>query len=79
MSDYYYSMPNPIINNELKDRQKGIFMKQYMCVICAFVYEEEKGWPEDGIKPGTKWEDVPDGWICPECAATKADFEMIEI
>ena len=54
-------------------------MKQYMCVICGFVYEEEKGWPEDGIEPGTKWEDVPDDWVCPECAATKADFEMIEI
>lgn len=50
-----------------------------MCAICAFVYEEEKGWPEDGIKPGTKWEDVPDDWICSECAATKASFEMIEI
>ena len=31
-----------------------------MCVICGFVYDEEEGWPEDGIKPGTRWEDVPD-------------------
>jgi len=54
-------------------------MKRYMCVICAFVYEEEKGWIDDGIEPGTKWEDVPDDWVCPECAATKTDFEMIEI
>ena len=58
---------------------KGFFMKQYMCVICGFVYEEEKGWPGEGIEPGTKWEDVHDDWICPECAATKADFKMIEI
>lgn len=50
-----------------------------MCAICGFVYEEETGWPEDGIKAGTKWEDVPDNWVCPECSATKADFEMIEI
>ena len=50
------SMPNPFINDELK----GFFMKQYMCAICGFVYEEEKGWPEDGIEPGTLWEDVPD-------------------
>ena len=54
-------------------------MKQYMCVICGFVYEEEKGWSEDGIEPGTKWEDVPADWVCPECAATKEDFEMVEI
>ncbi len=54
-------------------------MKQYMCAICGFVYEEEKGWPEDGIEAGTLWVDVPEDWVCPECAATKADFEMIEI
>lgn len=31
------------------------------------------------LKPVPKWADVPEGWVCPECAATKADFEMIEI
>ena len=79
MSLRCYSMPNRFINDELKGLKKGVFMKQYMCVICGFVYEEEKGWPEEGIEPGTKWDDVPSDWICPECAATKADFEMIEI
>jgi len=54
-------------------------MKQYMCVICGFVYKEEKGWPEDGIEAGTLWKDVPDDWVCPECATIKAGFEMIEI
>ena len=54
-------------------------MKQYMCVICGFVYKEEKGWPEDGIEAGTLWKDVPDDWVCPECAAIRAGFEMIEI
>ena len=50
-----------------------------MCLIRGFVYEEEKGWPEDGIEPGTQWEDVPEDWFCPECGAPKEDFEMIEI
>ncbi len=54
-------------------------MKQYMCVICGYVYDEEKGWPEDGIKPGTVWKDVPPNWVCPECGARKEDFEMVEI
>ena len=54
-------------------------MKQYMCVICGFVYDEEKGWPEDDITPGTKWEKVPSDWICPECGASKSDFEMVEV
>ena len=57
----------------------GRFMKSYMCVICGFVYEEEQGLPEEGIAPGTRWEDVPENWKCPECGATKSDFEMVEI
>jgi len=54
-------------------------MKSYMCVICGFVYEEAKGHPESGLPPGTKWEDVPLNWHCPDCGSGKEDFEMIEI
>lgn len=56
-----------------------ISMKTYMCVICGFLYEEEKGLPDEGIAPGTKWDDVPMNWKCPECQAGKDDFEMVEI
>ena len=41
--------------------------------------DEELGWPEDGIDPGTTWEDVPEDWLCPECGVGKEDFDMIEI
>jgi rubredoxin len=58
---------------------RGVDMKTYMCVICGWVYDEAKGWPEDGIEPGTCWEDVPENWQCPECGAGKEDFEMTEI
>ena len=54
-------------------------MKTYMCVICGYVYDEAKGVPDDGIAPGTRWEDVPLNWQCPECGAGKEDFEMMEI
>jgi rubredoxin len=54
-------------------------MKKYMYLICGFIYDEEKGWPDDGIAPGTPWDDVPLAWTCPECGATKDDFEMVEI
>ena len=40
---------------------------------------KQQGWPEDGIEPGTKWEDVPEDWVCPDCGVGKEDFEMIEI
>ncbi len=53
--------------------------RTYMCLICGFVYDESAGDPEHGIAPGTRWEDVPMNWACPECGARKEDFEMVEI
>ncbi|WP_298611054.1 rubredoxin [uncultured Thiothrix sp.] len=54
-------------------------MKTWMCLVCGFMYEEEVGIPNEGIAPGTAWEDVPNDWLCPECGVGKADFDMIEI
>lgn len=56
-----------------------ITMKRYICLLCGFVYDEAKGWPDDGIAPGTPWEEVPLTWRCPECGAMKEDFEMVEM
>jgi len=50
-----------------------------MCLICGWIYDEAQGVPEDGIAPGTRWEDVRRTWVCPECGARKEDFELIEI
>ena len=52
--------------------------KVWHCVLCAFVYDEAAGLPEEGIPPGTRWKDVPESWGCPDCSAKKADFEMVE-
>ena len=41
-------------------------MKTWICIICGWLYVEEEGGPEDGILAGTKWEDVPDDWGCPD-------------
>jgi rubredoxin len=53
--------------------------KMWRCLACGLIYDEAEGWPEDGIAPGTRWEDIPGGWCCPECGARKDDFEMVEI
>ncbi len=53
--------------------------KTWMCVICGFIYDEEKGLPEEGIAPGTQWEDVPLNRVCPDCGASKQDFAMVEV
>ena len=53
--------------------------KKYVCLICGWMYDEEKGSPPDGLSPGTRWKDVPDDWVCPECGAAKYDFSMVEV
>ena len=50
-------------------------MDKYVCTICGFVYDPEKGYTDDGIEPGTKFEDIPDDWVCPICGANKDKFE----
>ncbi len=50
-----------------------------MCVVCGYIYDEAIGVPDEGVLAGTRWEDVPAAWTCPDCGATKDDFEMIEI
>jgi len=54
-------------------------MKTYMCLICGWIYDVAAGLPEEGIAPGTAWEDVPITFTCPECGAQKSYFEMVEI
>lgn len=53
--------------------------KKFMCLLCGFIYDEAQGWPDDGIAPGTLWDEVRYDWLCPECGAAKSDFEMVEV
>ncbi len=54
-------------------------MSTWECLVCGFIYREEDGLPEEGIPAGTRWEDIPEDWYCPECGVSKADFEMQQI
>lgn len=49
-------------------------MKKYVCNVCGYVYDPEVGDPDSGINPGTKFEDIPDDWVCPICGVGKEDF-----
>lgn len=51
----------------------------WQCMLCAFVYDEAKGMPDEGIVPGTPWEEVPETWYCPDCSASKSDFQMAQV
>ena len=48
---------------------------KYVCDLCGWVYDENEGYPEGGIAPGTKFEDLPDDWTCPMCGVGKENFE----
>ncbi len=52
-------------------------MDSYECSICAYVYDPAKGDPDNGIEPGTAFDDLPDDWLCPLCQEGKEVFEMI--
>ena len=52
-------------------------MKKYVCDVCGYIYDEETEDPENGIKPGTKWEDVPDDFVCPLCGVGKDQFSEV--
>lgn len=54
-------------------------MKIYECLICGWIYDEAKGSPKEGIEPSTKWDDVPEDWVCPDCGVTKDQFNMVEV
>jgi rubredoxin len=49
-------------------------MDKYICKICKYTYDPEKGDPFHGVNAGTSWEDVPDTWQCPVCSAKKSSF-----
>lgn len=52
-------------------------MAKWECMVCGWQYDEDVGDPESGIEAGTKFEDIPDDWVCPACGAGKEDFEKI--
>ena len=63
----------PKVNKNMTDLQK------YECSVCGYIYNPEKGDPEHGIKSGTKFEDLPDDWVCPVCFAPKKAFKKIQV
>lgn len=52
--------------------------RKWLCNICGLVYDEAEGMPEHGIAPGTRFEDIPDDWLCPDCGTAKEYFEPME-
>lgn len=52
-------------------------MEKWECTVCGYIYDPAKGDPDGGVAPGTKFEDIPNSWVCPECGVTKDNFKKI--
>jgi len=59
----------------MKEKQ---IMKKYECTVCHWVYDPQVGDPDNGIAPGTPFEQIPEDWTCPLCGVSKEDFEVVE-
>ncbi|HEY3275330.1 MAG TPA: flavin reductase [Syntrophorhabdaceae bacterium] len=57
--------------------EKNLSPSSYRCTICGYVYDPAAGDPDNGIAPGTAFEDLPDSWLCPLCGAPKSEFEKV--
>ncbi len=53
-------------------------MRKFECMVCGYIYEEELGDPDNGVAPGTKWEDLPEDWVCPLCGVSKDEFQELD-
>ena len=56
-------------------RMEGLLMK-YVCGTCGYIYDEAAGDPDNGIAPGTKWDDLPADFVCPLCGVGKEEFAV---
>lgn len=61
--------------NHQPNEQEDTIMSKYKCTICGYVYDEAEGYEAGGIAPGTKWEDLPEDFVCPLCSVGKELFE----
>ena len=57
--------------------EKAASDQRWECFFCGRIYDEALGDPEHGIAPGTRFEDIPDDWTCPDCGAGKADYYRV--
>lgn len=82
--DYYHKVkhgkapktaPTYIKEEKQKEVEK---MEKYVCKVCGYIYDPEKGDPDSGIKPGTPFEELPEDWVCPVCGVDKSQFEKEE-
>jgi rubredoxin len=66
-----------IIKKQLLNIKEEKSMDKYVCEACGYIYDPEIGDPDSGIAPGTKFEDIPEDWVCPLCGVSKDEFSKM--
>ena len=54
-------------------------MEKWECTICGYLYDPERGDPDNGVEPGTPFGKLPEDWSCPVCGAPKDQFDKAEL
>lgn len=54
-------------------------LRKFRCRFCALTYDEAEGMPDEGIAPGTRWEDLPEDWACPHCGTERDEFDVVGV
>ncbi len=80
--EYYHQVkrgttPKAAPSYVAEKKEEAAKMAKYKCTVCGYIYDPELGDPDNGVKPGTPFEGLPDNWSCPVCGAPKSDFEKL--
>lgn len=75
MPDHFFLYLCPVFLTYYSSTPKNNTMEKYVCKVCGHVYDPAEGDPDNGIAPGTPFEELPDSWCCPMCGVGKEDFE----
>jgi flavin reductase (DIM6/NTAB) family NADH-FMN oxidoreductase RutF/rubredoxin len=69
--------PTYIDKSKFEQKVQISALPKYRCPACGYIYDPLIGDPENGIKHGTSFDDLPADWVCPVCGTEKDDFEKI--
>jgi rubredoxin len=76
------NVPSAVQNNRilrrLTEKGRSVVMQKYVCDVCGYIYDPAVGDPDNGVEPGTAFNDLPDDWVCPVCGAEKDQFSPEE-
>lgn len=71
------SQEESLDGGSMTSQQEETTMEKWECLVCGYVYDPAEGDPDNGVEPGTPFEDLPDDWVCPDCGAGKDMFEKM--